>query len=515
MSRCHTLAGIGHAGAGGPATAPATVRSVDATNLRPWSVLIGVSIVSFLGCLDLTIVNTAGPAIGRDLGLGVTALGVVVNIVVVALSMFMVVAGRVGDLLGRDRALYIGSVLFGVASLGAGFAPTAPWLVLCRFAQGAACAFLYTSSSTIVSDTFDDARRGRAIGTLFAVNGLGLAAGPLLGGVIVGTLGWPWLFWVNVPLVALSLAICVPTVGPGTTRDADVRLDWPGLLLLVVGLSGILFALTFQDTFGPGAWPVVVPFTVGLLALVLLVRFERRVAHPIVPFALLARRLFLAAITSEFSLAFFYTTVLFLTPLYLGVIRGLDPVAIGWWMLPMTATVALLSPVTGRLVDRVGPIAVITGGFGAFTVSAALQGLLGPAGSPTIMVVAFVLMGAGWACVLGPSAVAALSSVPSRLGGLAVGAGWTFHNVGGAVGLALGSTLYRASAGDTSITTVTPEAFTAGHRAAMILVGCVAAAAALSVSTLGRQHRPARNRDGPVRGLDPGPVPDETVGKST
>ncbi|MFP5020314.1 MFS transporter [Pseudonocardia phyllosphaerae] len=458
-----------------------------------WWVLTGVSIVSFLGCLDLTIVNTAGPEIGRDLGADITTLQLVVNIVVVALSMFMVTAGRVGDLLGRRTALYIGTVAFGVASLAAGFAPTAAWLIGSRFVQGAACAFLYTSSSTIVSDVFGDAQRGRAIGTLFAVNGLGLAAGPLLGGLVVGSLGWPWIFWLNVPLALLSLAICLPTVPPNVPDKTPAGLDWPGLALLTLGLSGLLFGLTFFDLFPITAWSAL---AVGALTLLAFVQVERRVPDPIVPFALLRRPLFLAAITAEFALAFFYTTVLFLTPFFLGLTRGLDAVGVGLWMLPITATMAVLSPLVGRVVERVGPVRVIAAGFLAFLLSAALQIAVGPADDSVVLFVAFACMGVGWACVLGPSAVAALSSVPTSHGGLAVGAGWTFHNVGGAIGLALSLGLYRAVSGTTSVTAIPIENFVAGHRAALALVAVVATVASVAVLLLGRSAtRPGSRHD--------------------
>ncbi|AHH97255.1 Major facilitator superfamily (MFS_1) transporter [Kutzneria albida DSM 43870] len=409
---------------------------------RKWWVLTGVSIVSFLGCIDLTIVNTAAPDIGRDLRTTVTQMQLIVNIFVVALSMFMVTAGRLSDILGRRKVLYAGTALFGLASLGAGLAPNIPLLVVFRFLQGASCAVLYTSSSTIVSNAFPESQRGKAIGTLFAVNGIGLAIGPMLGGLIVGALNWHWVFLVNVPLVVIALAICSVSLTE-SKADTDVELDWPGLVLLALGLSGVIFAFTFNDTFGWGSWQVLGTLAVGVLALVVFVIVDRRQRFPLIPFKLLANKLFLSAVTAEFSLAFFYTTALFLMPLYLSTVRHYDELTIGLMMLPTTATVAVLSPLVGRLVDKVGPIIVLTTGFAAFTLSAVLQSQFDAHSGIGYVAAAFVLMGIGWAFVLGPAAVAALSAVPQRLSGLAVGATWTFHNFGGAVGLALGMTLFR------------------------------------------------------------------------
>lgn len=409
--------------------------------------LVGVSTLSFLGCIDLTVVNTAAPAIRDDLGADVAELQLIVNIFIVALSMFMVTAGRLSDLFGRRRVLYIGAGLFGLASLGAGLAPSIGWLIAFRFLQGAACSVLYTSSSTIVSDAFPEEQRGRAIGTLFGVNGIGLALGPMLGGVLVGWLNWHWVFWINVPLTAAALLVCAFSVRESHAADR-MPMDWPGLVLIGLGLSGLIFGLTFNDTFGWSSWQVLGTLVLGAVAIVAFVVVERRVEFPIVRFKLLANRLFLSALLSDFALAFFYTLALFLMPLYLSWVRDYDDVEIGLLMLPTTATMAVLSPIVGRLVERTGPRPLLSIGFTAFAASALLQAQLDADSSMAHLIVAFVLMGIGWAFLLGPAAVAALSAVPERMAGLAVGSTWTFHNFGGAVGLAVGMTLYRGYAGN-------------------------------------------------------------------
>ena len=466
---------------------------------RRWWVLAGVSIVSFLGCIDLTIVNTAAASIGTDLRASITELQLIVNIFVVALSMFMVTAGRLADRFGRRRVLYLGSTLFGIASLAAGFASNVPLLVVCRFLQGSACAVLYTSSATIVSDAFPQQQRGRAIGTLFAVNGIGLAAGPVLGGVIVAAMSWHWVFWINVPLVALALAVCGFNLAESPGKDDGAPLDWPGLALLVVGLSGVLFAITFNDTFGRTSWQIVGTFVVGMAALVTFVMVERAVAAPIVPFGLLRHRLFLTAVICEFGLGFFYPTPLLLTPLYLAGMRHDSPAQIGLWMLATTATVAVLSLLVGRVVERTGPIPVLAAGFAAFSGSALLQSQFTATSGVGHLVVALTAMGAGWACVLGPSAVAALTAVPERLCGLAVGATWTFHNVGGAIGLGLGMTLFRRFAGNSLTVAAEGTQFTAGHRAAMLMLVTTSTAALVAVLA---QRNKLKTREHPAIEID-------------
>jgi EmrB/QacA subfamily drug resistance transporter len=466
---------------------------------RKWWVLAGVSSASFLGCIDLTIVNTAAPAIGAELPATLTQLQLIVNVFVVALSMFMVAAGRLSDLAGRRRTLYAGCALFGVASLGAGCAPNVGTLVACRFLQGAGCAVLYTSSSAIVSDAFEPARRGRAIGSLYAVNGLGLAIGPMLGGLLVGTVGWRWIFLINVPLLLVALAMLAVSLRESRVSGA-VRLDLPGLALLAAALAGLIFAGTFGDAFGWASAPVLGAVGVGLAASVGFGWASRRTAHPVIPFRLFTQRLFRCAAISDFSLAFFYTTALFLLPLYLDVVRHADAVSTGLLMLPTTVTVAVLSPLTGRVVDRVGPIPVLLTGFVGFGLSALLQSRFDVETGLGVVLAAGTLMGIGWGCVLGPAAVAALSSVPKSDAGVALGAAWTCHNVGGAVGLAIGMTVYRRFAGELPGAGLpSPEAFIAGQHAATLLLAGGSTATLLALLVLSRSGRSGQQRNPATR----------------
>ncbi|WP_411128812.1 MFS transporter [Streptomyces sp. x-19] len=413
---------------------------------RRWWAFAGVSLISFLGCIDLTIVNTAAPQIQKDLGASVTDLQLIVNMFIVALSMFMVTMGRLADSYGRRRVLYIGTVVFGLASLGAGFAPTTGWLIAFRFLQGAAGAILYTSTGAIVQNAFPESQRGRAIGALYGVNGVGLAIGPMLGGVLVSAAGWQWVFWLNVPLVALALSLCSFSVRESRNEEATTGVDWPGLILISLGIPAVVLAFTLGGTWGWTSLP-----TLGLLAfaLIVLIAFylvEKRATDPIIRFSLFKHRAFLAAIVSDFALASFYATVLFLLPLYLDEVRGYDGYATGALLLPCTAVMAVLSPFVGRLTDRYGPRKILVAGFTAFTVSALLFTQLTADTSLFLIVVALVAMGLAWGSVLGPATVSALSSVPERQAGLAMGSSWTFHNLGGAIGLAAGIVLYRVQA---------------------------------------------------------------------
>lgn len=416
---------------------------VFAQQQRKWWALLGVSIASFLGCVDFTIVNTALPAVQAELGASVGSLQWVINGFILALSSTMVLVGRLSDQHGRRRVLNIGLVVFGLASLAAGLASNIDALVAARVAQGLACAVLYTASGAIVAATFASEEQGKAFGVLFGVNGIGLAVGPVLGGVITSALGWQWIFLVNVPFVLLSLAIIALAADESRAEQDGARLDWVGATLLLVGLPSLVLVIVQGATWGWASANTLALLGLALVALSTFVLVELRVRAPIVDLRLFANRRFVAAVTASFGLALFYCVAFFVMPLYLALIRGESVQASGLLLLPTTLGVAVLSPVVGRLVDRKGPALLVQTGLLLFVLSALLQAAFGEHTSLVYLLGAFAVMGLGWACILGPSTVLGISSVPQQVSSVAMGSLMTLHNVGGGLGLAVGVGLYR------------------------------------------------------------------------
>ncbi|OOV90995.1 MFS transporter [Pseudomonas sp. MF4836] len=462
--------------------------SVFAQQQRKWWALLGVSIASFLGCVDFTIVNTALPALQTDLGASVDSLQWVINGFILALSSFMVLVGRLADLHGRKRVLFIGLTVFGLASLAAGLASRIDGLIVARIVQGLACAVLYTASGAIVSSTFDSAEQGKAFGVLFGVNGVGLAIGPVLGGVITSAFGWQWIFLINVPFVLLSLAICSVSVDESRAPASGARLDWLGALLLLIGLPSLVLVIVQGAAWGWGSSTTLALIAIAVLALAAFVAVEQRVAAPIIDLKLFANRRFVAGVLASFGLAVFYCVAFFVMPLYLALIRGESVQASGWLLLPTTLGVAVLSPLVGRLVDRKGPALLIKTGLLLFVLSALLQAGFDGQTSLPYLLAAFVIMGLGWASILGPSTVLGISSVPQEVGSVAMGSLMTLHNVGGGLGLALGVGLYHHF----SATPVDDghAAFLNGYRAVMLFLAGVTQAVWAAVSVLLRQRQP-------------------------
>lgn len=410
---------------------------------RKWWVLIGVSIASFLGCVDFTIVNTALPAIQVGLNTTVTELQWIINIFILALSTFMVVMGRLADIYGRRLVLYIGMIVFCLSSLGAGLAINIDWLILFRLIQGVSCAILYTASGAIVSNAFPVDERGKAIGTLFGINGIGLAIGPVLGGILVSALSWRWIFLVNVPLILISLMICFASVPESRNREHGTKIDWLGLITLVIALSCFILGIAQGEVWGWDSAIIISLFVIAIFAFIIFYMIEMKIDSPIIQFHLFANRLFITSIVATFSLALFYCLAFFLMPLYLHNIYEKSGYMIGLMLLPTTAMVAILSPIVGRIADVSGPKLFLILGFIFFTLSAFLQTQFTENSSILYILFTFALMGIGWACILGPSTVASLSAVPESMGAVAMGSSWTLHNIGGAIGLGIGVVIYR------------------------------------------------------------------------
>ena len=342
--------------------------------------------------------------------------------------------------------LFIGMAGFGLTSLGAGLASSMSILLLFRFGQGLCTAILFTASAAIISNAFPESERGRALGLLFGVNGVGLAIGPVIGGLITGALSWHWVFLVNIPLIILSFMICIPTINESRQSDTTARIDWSGLICLTVGLSTLILSLIQGQQWGWSSMPTLVLAIISLITLVTLYIVEKRTESPIIDFQLFKNTTFIGSIVATFSLSCFYCLAFFLMPLYLHYIHGFSGYSLGLMLLPTTAIMAVMSPIVGRATDYFGPKPLLMIGTLFFILSALLQLGFGEHTSITYLIVAFVAMGVGWAAILGPSTVATLSAVPESSSGQALGTSWTFHNMGGVMSLALGTIIYHSIA---------------------------------------------------------------------
>lgn len=453
-----------------------SVTVIDRPVRRKAAGFIGLATASFLGCIDLTIVSTALPSITRELGTTIGASQLVLSGFLTALAMFMVTAGRLGDRYGRRPVLLAGLTVFVAASVGAALAPGIGWLIAARFVQGTACAVLYTGTSTLVEQLFPEGERGRAVGWLYAVNGVGLAIGPVLGGLLVPAFGWGSVFWINVPFGLAAIVLILAAV-PSPEPSADAGLDVPGQALLAVTVAAAVAFVSLPETFGWTGAPVLIAAAAAVVGAAGLAIVERRASAPLLRVDLLGHPRFRAALLSDFFLAAFYASALLVLPPYLADRHGLSDPAIGGSLLLVSGTMALASPHVGRWVDRTGPSGPLRYGFAALSVTAGAVLIGASTGSLAVLLVGFVFFGLGWALILAPATLAALSAVPAAESGFAIGASWTFHNLGGALGAAVAAALYASSDADRGLL----------YAGAFLLVGALIAWAANLL--IGREPR--------------------------
>ncbi len=363
---------------------------------RKWWALSGLSMACLIGYLDFAIVNTALPEIQKELGVSFVVLQWVMNVFVLALSIFMVNMGRFGDTFGRRPMLYIGLVLFGIASLFSGLASNGLVLITFRALQGLGLAMIIPSSLALISDTFPESERGRAIGIWTSITGLGVALGPVLGGIITSALSWRWIFFVNIPILTVAAAICLISVKESVRGAGEKTIDWYGFFLMMIGIGTLVSAIIQGPEWGWDSAMTILFFLISVISLVLLYIVESRVKSPIIDFKLFMSRGFLSGAFANFTLVAFAYSAFFLMPLYLGNILRKEAFEIGLLLLPITVLVIMVAPLAGKVVDSRGAKLPILAGLSALALKALIQSTYKPDSSLIYIVFGFLFMGLGW-----------------------------------------------------------------------------------------------------------------------
>jgi DHA2 family methylenomycin A resistance protein-like MFS transporter len=412
------------------------VRRSPATD-SPRAALVVMCVGYFLVLLDVTVVNVALPDIRADLGAGVGTLQGVVDGYAVALACLMLAAGTVGDLYGHRRLVLTGLGLFGVGSLACAVAASEAWLVVARVGQGVGAALLLPATLAIITRAYPAEReRARAIGVWAAVGSTALPAGPLLGGLLVGALGWRAVFVLNLPVIAVA----VPAVLCFVERDRGAdegRLDLAGIGLGALALTAFTVAVIEAGRRGLES-----PLAAGGLAVALLAGFpfiaaEGRAARPMLPLGLFRRPRFAAANAVAGSMNLGTLGMLFVFTLYLQSVQGHSPLVAGVALVPLFAPLAVLAPVAGRLAGARGPRFPMIVGLLLAAVGLLVAATLEPDSPYGVELAAMLLWGGGLGFLTPAVVAAAVGALPTRRAGLASAVNNTARQAGGAIGIAI------------------------------------------------------------------------------
>jgi len=390
--------------------------------------------------IDTFIVNVAFPAIGRDLDADLGTAEWTVTGYVLMTGVFPIAMGRLGDIFGRRRLYLIGLMIFVITSALCGLAQNIEQLVVMRVFQGLGAATMMPLTLSIITNAFPAEQRGLAIGIWGGVSGLGLIAGPVLGGLLVNGDEWRWIFLVNIPVGAIALVLAMLFVPESRDTNAPRSLDWRGLVTLSSALFLLLFGLTRGNEEGWGSPLIVACFVTGGLLLPAFVLVERRVRAPLVDLTLFRSWPFVAACVSAalFSAAVFGSQPF--TSLYMQNYLGFSALEGGLAFLPATVLVALLMPVSGILGQKLGPRIrlIIIGGSVAVAFSFLYLLTLDIESSYADgMLPAFLFRGLGIGLFMSATSYAVVSAMPMQKSGLASGTLTMARNIGTSVGVAI------------------------------------------------------------------------------
>jgi EmrB/QacA subfamily drug resistance transporter len=387
--------------------------------------------------IDGTVVNVALPALQAALNATITDVQWVVEAYALFLGALILVGGAMGDQLGRKRVFLFGVVSFTAASILCGVATSARLLIIARAVQGVGAAFLVPGSLAIISATFNDAERGRAIGTWSGFSAITTAIGPVVGGWLIDHVSWRAAFFLNIPLAVIVLVLSrfiEESRDPSRTK----RIDWMGALLAVIGLGGVVFGLLEWPRLGPGHPPVIGSRALGVVCLALLVIVERRAQNPMLPLDLFRSRTFTLANILTLLLYGALGVVFFLLPLYLIQVEHYSATAAGAALVPFAVIMFALSRWAGGLVARVGPRLPLTIGPVIAAIGVVLFARDGADASYwTTVFPAVCLLGLGMTITVAPLTTTVMGAVDSHRAGVASGINNTVARVAGLLAIAV------------------------------------------------------------------------------
>ena len=474
-----------------------------------WYGLALLSAVQFMVVLDIAIVNVALPSIQTDLHFSQENLQWVVSAYALAFGGFLLLGGRTADVVGRRRVFVGGILLFTLGSLLCGLAWSDTSLIGARAVQGLGAAAISPAALAIVMTSFREGRdRNIALGVWGAVGGFGAAAGVLLGGVLTDALSWEWVFFVNIPvgLVALTL---VPSL-LSESRDSRVKtFDVLGAVLITGGLSTLVLAITQGHGWGWSSGRTIGTFAAAAVLLVGFVLRENRAAEPLMRFGILRTKTVLGANVSAFILGTALFSMFLMLTLYMQNVLGYSAMKAGVAYLAVAGTSIIWANVAAALVNRVGVRPLIALGMALLTVGMLLFTQIGVGDSyVTALLPGFLIVAMGIAFCFVPISIAALAGVREEEAGLASGLFNTSQQVGGAVGIALLSTIAVSTTDDKLASGIAvPDAMVSGFQAAFWVGAAIAAIGFVATLVLVRDSELAP-AEADVTEAEPEPVLD-------
>jgi EmrB/QacA subfamily drug resistance transporter len=340
-------------------------------------VLTAAAMAMFATNLDFFALNLSIPGMARELDVSTTDMQWAISGFMLALGSFLIPGGRLGDILGRKKMMITGTAIFGLTSLVGGLAPSAEVVIGARVFQGIGAAIMFPLAIAVVTNTFPEDRRKRAIGNLYGLAAAATAVGPFVGGGLTEALSWRWVLLINVPVCAIAIALMIRSVPESRDESVPRRIDLEGLAAVALGIATVTFAVDRGDAWGWGSGRTIGLFAAGIVLLTVFVMIERRATWPLVDLSLFRNRPYVSVtlLGMTANVAFVVTT--FAATLYLQAVRGYSPLQGGSIFLAASVMQAIAGPLSGRLaerfdVPRVMAVAIGVGAIGLVVIAAGL-----------------------------------------------------------------------------------------------------------------------------------------------
>jgi EmrB/QacA subfamily drug resistance transporter len=409
---------------------------------RKWWILAAMGTVLGIVTLDETVVGVTLPTMIRELGLTTVASHWVINAYLLVFTVLAAAAGRLGDIIGLRLLFVIGLAIFALASLACGFAQSGNWLIALRAAQGIGAAVIFPGSLAMMTHAFPEEQRGMAMGIYGSIGTTLLSLGPLAGGFFSEFLTWRWIFWINPPIV-LVVALVVLAAWRDPPHDgARVRLDMPGLIALVIGLSLAVFAIMQGPDWGWSNSVIWLLLVAGLAVLIAFVLIEMKVSKPLIDVVLFRNGAFTTFNLAIFVAQFSKIAVFVFIALYLQDALGYTPLLAGTAILIATVPTVLTAYPTGIVLDRVGSRVLLVGASVAGVIAMLLFAFAALWKSFVLLVPALIVWGVCISLWFVPSLRDVMNAVPPDKRGEAGGISMTAQLLGGTVGMTICSVLF-------------------------------------------------------------------------
>jgi len=408
-----------------------------AVHARRWWVLAVLCVSMLVIVMDNTILNVAIPKLINDLNATNSQVQWIIDSYTIVFAGLLLTTGSLSDRFGRKGALQVGLVMFAAGSVLSALATSAPQLIATRAFMGIGGALIMPSTLSLLTNTFRDPKeRGRAIGIWAGFSGVGVAAGPLVGGVLLKHFSWSSVFWVNIP-IGLTALVAGAFLLPKSREDRSDRLDPIGSLLSIVGLATFLYGVIEVPGKGFSNGDVLAGFGLGILAITAFILWERHTDHPMLDMKFFKNPRFTAANTAVTLTFFAMFGSLFLMTQYWQFVHGYSPLEAGVRLIPYAFGMMIMAPLSSRLVERIGSKRVITIGLGVVTVALIALSFLQRDTPYALAIIPFVMMSTGIGLVMPPATESIMGSLPRDKAGVGSAVNDTTRQMGGAVGVAL------------------------------------------------------------------------------